>query len=788
MCNLKNILIHYAILLIALNAQSFGNTLQNTLIESAILLNLKSLKEASTKRTESNQRRFSTTYEELDPSTSGQSDFEILIGDFIDNIDIQPSYSSNLDPLTKNPDQNDKIDLVGDNENFNFDGSISEFGLEGDLILLLLEEDDPIQAIDYAIDYMTLNKVSLSLTDDELAVGIKTVFSAYFATFSVEPEGTPEEIEKQREEQENAIESGIGEIPRIAMENFLQKKDTDFTKWGWILSKALMETLIEKDLDTPENLELLSNSFTNSALSIMESFPDNDLLATNFDLGVVSPEDPEYDDKMKFDSSDEFPKFNPEKSRVFENISKGLADGFFKHPNFSELVSDNEDVESGLNLSDYFSMELGDDDNPMHAIAKGAISGVTDYFVETPGDNSAFLVEVNKAVSFGLTAGVISSTNGIQNYIEQGLPQLATEKISQLIAYESIEQTLQSMENTEAAETYSDSAKNILTKIAESAAYGSARGSQVASILGNIWDHLDTFEEYKRQEIAKAVSKGSTKGAVSAANESSPISLSGIETNPDLQDEYDESLENILNVSQSAAMGSLFGNTAMAVYFPVEDIQSIINLSAQGATGGAIGSSNIPEKLPNVTENVEVDIVRASSQGAAMGAIFATNSLLEARPDLVRSDEVTLSTIEAVTYGATYGSIETGIGEMVGEEALILKQASMQGVTEGSKIGINLALGKGIEDDLMSEADTLKSIANIQTAITTTNDQAAKNANSSVATKTIRTSSNDMLLLMRKFNINPRFTNPTKIFKGTVTKKFGEDFPVDSNVSYASPI
>ncbi len=785
MCNLKNNLVYSASLVIALNAQSFGNNLQNTLIESAILLNLKSLKEASSKKTESNQRRFSTTYEALDPSTSGQSDFEFLIEDFIGNIDIQPSYSNNLDPLTKNPDQNDRIDLVGENENSNF---MNIPGMELELAVLFDSETDPVQAIDHAIDYMTLNQGSLSLTDDALAVGIKTVFSAYFATFSSDLDDTTDD---ELVAQENAIESGIKEIPRIAMENFLQRENTDFTKWGWILSKALMETLIEKSLDTTENLELLSNSFTNSALSIMESFPDDDqfdLLATNFDLGVVSPEDPEYDDKMKFDSSDEFPKFDPEKTRVFENISKGLTDGFFKHPNFSELVSDNEDVESGLNLSDYFSMELGDDDNPMHAIAKGAISGVTDYFVETPGDNSAFLFEVNKAVSFGLTAGVISSTNGIQNYIEQGLPQLATEKISQLIAYESIEQTLNSMENTEAAETYSDSAKNILTKIAESAAYGSARGSQVASILGNIWDHLDTFEEYKRQEIAKAVSKGSTKGAVSAANESSPDDLSGIETNTDLQDEYDESLENILNVSQSAAMGSLFGNTAMAVYFPVEDIQSIINLSAQGATGGAISSSNIPEKLPNVTENVEVDIVRASSQGAAMGAIFATNSLLEARPDLVRSDEVTLSTIEAVTYGATYGSIETGIGEMVGEEALILKQASMQGVTEGSKIGINLALGKGVEDDLMNEADTLKSIANIQTAITTTNDQAAKNANSSVATKTIRTSSNDMLLLMRKFNINPRFTNPTKIFKGTVTKQFGEDFPVDSNVSYASPI
>ena len=120
MCNLKNNLVFSASLVLALNAQSFGNNLQNTLIESAILLNLKSLKEASTKKTEGNQRRFSTTYEALDPSTSGQNDFEFLIEDFIGNIDIQPSYSNNLDPLTKNYDQNDRIDLVGENENSNF--------------------------------------------------------------------------------------------------------------------------------------------------------------------------------------------------------------------------------------------------------------------------------------------------------------------------------------------------------------------------------------------------------------------------------------------------------------------------------------------------------------------------------------------------------------------------------------------------------------------------------------------------------------------------------------------
>jgi hypothetical protein len=56
-----------------------------------------------------------------------------------------------------------------------------------------------------------------------------------------------------------------------------------------------------------------------------------------------------------------------------------------------------------------------------------------------------------------------------------------------------------------------------------------------------------------------------------------------------------------------------------------------------------------------------------------------------------------------------------------------------------------------------------------------------------MAVKTIQTSSQDMLLLMRKFNINPLYTNPTRIFSNpnAVDKEalpFKEKFPIASPI------
>ena len=60
-------------------------------------------------------------------------------------------------------------------------------------------------------------------------------------------------------------------------------------------------------------------------------------------------------------------------------------------------------------------------------------------------------------------------------------------------------------------------------------------------------------------------------------------------------------------------------------------------------------------------------------------------------------------------------------------------------------------------------------------------------ANSTMAVKTIQTSSQDMLLLMRKFNINPLYQNPTKIFSNP--NAVDEDnLPFENKFPFASPI
>jgi hypothetical protein len=60
-------------------------------------------------------------------------------------------------------------------------------------------------------------------------------------------------------------------------------------------------------------------------------------------------------------------------------------------------------------------------------------------------------------------------------------------------------------------------------------------------------------------------------------------------------------------------------------------------------------------------------------------------------------------------------------------------------------------------------------------------------ANSSMAVKTIQTSSQDMLFLMRKFNINPLYTNPTRIFSNPDAVE-EESLPFKDKFPVASPI
>ena len=99
-------------------------------------------------------------------------------------------------------------------------------------------------------------------------------------------------------------------------------------------------------------------------------------------------------------------------------------------------------------------------------------------------------------------------------------------------------------------------------------------------------------------------------------------------------------------------------------------------------------------------------------------------------------------------------------------------------------MGASLALGY---DESVADLVDLKSSIAIKTAIKKTNDEAAVKANSTMAVKTIQTSSQDMLLLMRKFNINPLYTNPTRIFSNPNAVE-EESLPFKDKFPVASPI
>ena len=117
---------------------------------------------------------------------------------------------------------------------------------------------------------------------------------------------------------------------------------------------------------------------------------------------------------------------------------------------------------------------------------------------------------------------------------------------------------------------------------------------------------------------------------------------------------------------------------------------------------------------------------------------------------------------------------------------MLLKQASKQGATSGSLNGIGLGLGKGLNDAVNVDINSKTAI--LQT-ISTTNSVASTNASRSIATKSIKTSASDMLLLMRKFNISPKFTNPTRIYQNNDTDINNADLPsAQTPIEYASPI
>ena len=593
-----------------------------------------------------------------------------------------------------------------------------------------------LEALEYSVNYLTDNKENFNLSDQDLLAGIKSSVIAFL---------------NSSESKGDDLLEVIPNLPGIVFKNLIPVKvdswGGNIPTWAKELSISLMESISEANITADKNelKKLASKATTSTVLQII----NDSTIKSNGLLTTITPVDPSREvasQEMSFGGTASFMKFDTEKTRLLEFTAKGLADGFFANDS-TPLSAENIQV---------YSQVLGE----------STISGAVEYLSSLEGDNSLFTYAVTKALSTGLTLSAVYNSASTEEYRELMLAEIAAESISQAISSQIIISSIAQQNG------------HLLHRLAESASFGSAMGAQMASVLDKSWEFEDGWELYNRNNLAKATSKGSAYGAINAASQY-------IENDPTVEDTNDKtSRREILDIASGSALGSLIGNTGLAVYYPTL-LQPIINQSAQGATTGGITAKNLSliDKPKGVTEEFEIEIARALAHGAAHGALFQVVGLKnDSMPDKRTYDFETIAAAEAVSYGSTYGAITGGIES--GEDGLIIKQAIYQGTSEGATVGASLALGY---DSAIADIVELKSSMAIKSAIKKTNDEAAVKANSSMAVKTIQTSSQDMLFLMRKFNINPLYTNPTRIFSNPDAVE-EESLPFKDKFPVASPI
>lgn len=706
------------VLYVSLCQFSFAN-IENSLIETAILLNIDSIKSRNNAN-QNNQRRLSSIYQ-----------------------DVNTSMAENIEGITEQDVKNvDKLKI-----------SISN-------ILTNYPDDNKTDAVDYAIDYLTRNKnIPFQLSDEEYIDAVKSIYSSLIET-----------------EDSDKLNESIRELPQRSLENLIpetvNKWDEGADKWAELLSQALIQSIQDIDTEKLPNIDLADKktllqtavkSSISSVLDLMKKSKDN---AKGFYSGIKPVIEGIENPDMKFGGHPEFKKFDPRKTDIVRATIKGMSDSIFDNIVFSSANSDN------FNSPNYSIKAEFDDFSKL--LADSSIEGALDFLSEQEGDNTLFAYEVTRAVANSLSYSAVLTSTGYDNKIlnenfeEINLPSYAAEVIAKSVASKSIGYII---DNSLVDEGYD------LGLMAQSVSFGSAQGSQLASVDEKSMDYQNSWEIFSRKEIAKNSSLGSSKGAVNITAENyKESSTAPNETN----------WQDILDVAQAAALGSLTANTAMSVYFPTEQ-QGIINYSAQGSAFGSLDNkvkTIIPE-ANNPTSEILVDVARASANGATAGATFEIVALLDARPDLNTADRDTIKTVEAATYGSTFGAIQGGV-QSSNSLAILIKQATKQGASEGALSGAGLGRGENLEN--ASDVD-LKSKSTILQTITNTNSTASKNASRSIATKSIKTKSSDMLLLMRKFNISPKFTNPTGIFKKSTDSIGSEDIQqTDDAIQYASPI
>ena len=450
------------------------------------------------------------------------------------------------------------------------------------------------------------------------------------------------------------------------------------------------------------------------------------------------------------------PRFHPDKTRILEYATNGLAYGALAAAKLSGNI---------------LSVDV-----PALAekIGAGAAKAAVEFMADMPPGQEAnsnhhlFTYEIIKSIASGASLGSIMVSSSHKPWKIEKLPEHVAERVSYGVASAATEGNL--------IKQWPNDKKADVALLGEAAAFGSSMGAQFATVFDpgsenySAWDYqyYGKKTSYDRIALAEATSKGSAQGAIAKAADSDGTTS----TRPE-----------ILKLARGSAMGSVLSNIAMAIYYET-DLQSVITASAKGSAYGSLTADNLYmiEKPQGQTEEFEVEIARASANGATAGALFEVISLLDAKPDIRRSDIDSINSAKSATYGSTLGAILGG--DKAGQDSVAIKQAVEQGSTEGSLDGVALAMGQDAND--VGKAN-INSTAAIKKAVSIGNTQAATKAATEMATKTIKASASDMLLLMQKYNISPGTTNPGFVFPNP-KKKGEEDFLFEEKFPVASPI
>ena len=719
------------------------SSFDRSIIETSVLINLKSiLQNGQTEANSGTNRRLSSQYTAIG-NTPAQP---------IDSNVTQRGNGGSLNHFNNIPDANTSFPTLYVSSPISTDGT---FQTSLTNIFDSMPATSLADGLDYAIDYLAANKVSLGLSDQSLALAIKTVYAAFL---------------QSAVNSNTDLTQAITDIPFRTLSNIIPDRillwNQDAPKWTKLTSQALVEAISESNYPGDKNA-LIGIASRSTMSGILKLVNESTNPAIGFYPGIETIDSSRTTSNvtMKFDGSlNKFKNFDPAKTRVLEFAAKGLADGIFLS---SALTKTNIPI---------LSKEIG----------FNAAAGAIEYLHSLGDDHSQFAFEITKSIASGLSLGAVYASASQPSYLLEDLPAIAAEEMSRSVSEGAVTQSLI------LGNGYS------LNRLAETSAFGSSMGTQLASVADKSWEYKNEWASVNRHLLAEASSKGSTSGALDAsigytatqadidAGRATTLGfVKFIEDDPSIPDtNFKTTRQEVLGVANGAASGALLGNTAFAVYYPTL-LQPVINYSSQGVNKGGILAANLSQvdKPQGVTEQFEVEVARSLAHGAAMGAIFQIVSLLDdSMPDKRTYDVETINAVESVTYGSTFGAITGGIE--AGEDAIIIKQAIHQGATEGARAGA--ALGLGVPE---SVADTLatKSQAAINTAVRTANDKAAVDANSNMAVKTVKASSRDILQLMRLYNISPRYTNPSGIFsnpnsKGQDDRLFKETFPVASPI------